>query len=134
MNLLKLSVGIKNIDELRERQIFNVNKYKKNIHITRFYPKKYEIIKNEGSMFWIINGYISARQKIIDFNKVEHEDGKLYCHIILDKNIIDTQVISHRPFQGWRYLVNDKAPKDLAVNEKINKGKLYKRLEDLCIL
>ena len=134
MNLLKLSVGIKNIDELRERQIFNVNKYKKNIHITRLYPKKYEIIKNEGSMFWIINGYISARQKIIDFNKVEHEDGKLYCHIILDKNIIDTQVISHRPFQGWRYLVNDKAPKDLAVNEKINKGKLYKRLEDLCIL
>ena len=134
MNLLKLAVGIKSIDELRERQIFNANKYKKNIHITRLYPKKYEIIKNEGSMFWIINGYISARQKIIDFNKVEHEDGKLYCHIILDKNIIDTQVISHRPFQGWRYLVNDKAPKDLAINEKTNKGKLYKRLEDLCIL
>lgn len=134
MNLLKLSVGIKNIDELRERQIFNVNKYKKNIHITRLYPKKYEIIKNEGSMFWIINGYISARQKIIDFHKVEHEDGKFYCHIILDKNIIDTQVTSHRPFQGWRYLINEKTPKDLAINEKINTGKLYKRLEELCIL
>ena len=85
-------------------------------------------------MFWIINGYISARQKVIDFHKVEHEDGKFYCHIILDKNIIDTQVISHRPFQGWRYLINEKTPKDLAINEKINTGKLYKRLEELCIL
>ena len=134
MNLLKLAVGIKNIDELRERQIFNSHKYKKNIHITRLYPKKYEMIKKQGSMFWIINGYISARQKIIDFHKVEHEDGKFYCHIILDKNIIDTQVISHRPFQGWRYLINEKTPKDLAINEKINTGKLYKRLEELCIL
>ena len=40
MNLLKLAVGIKSIDELRERQIFNANKYKKNIHITRLYPQK----------------------------------------------------------------------------------------------
>ena len=134
MNLLKLAVGIKNIGELRERQIFNSHKYKQNIHITRLYPKKYEMIKNQGSMFWIINGYISARQKIIDFHKVEHEDGKFYCHIILDKNIIDTQVTSHRPFQGWRYLINEKTPKDLAINEKINTGKLYKRLEELCIL
>jgi len=134
MNLLKLAVGIKSIDELRERQIFNANKYKKNIHITRLYPQKHEIIKNQGSMFWIINGYISARQKIIDFNKVEHDDGKLYCHILLDKNIIDTQVISHRPFQGWRYLIDEKTPKDLAQNERINTGKLYSILEKLCIL
>ena len=85
-------------------------------------------------MFWIINGYISARQKIVDFKKVEHDDGQFYCHIILDKNLIHTQVISHRPFQGWRYLNDKKTPKDLSVNELKNNGKLFKILEELCII
>ncbi|MBT3938093.1 MAG: DUF1489 family protein, partial [Pelagibacterales bacterium] len=79
-------------------------------------------------------GYISVRQKIIDFNKVKHDDGKFYCHIILDKNLINTQVIKHKPFQGWRYLIDEKAPKDLAMNELIKPGKLYKALEELCII
>ena len=134
MHLIKLAVGIKNIDQLRDRQAVRYKKYKKNIHITRLHPKKHEIIKNKGSMFWIINGYISARQKIVDFEKVEHDDGKFYCHIILDKKLIHTQVISHRPFQGWRYLNDKKTPKDLSVNELKNNGKLFKILEELCII
>ena len=119
MNLLKLAVGIKSIDELRERQIFNANKYKKNIHITRLYPQKHEIIKNQGSMFWIINGYISARQKIIDFNKVEHDDGKLYCHILLDKNIIVyllCKVMRNRSLMSFSVDTIDKMYNDEKVN------------------
>ncbi|MBT7077133.1 MAG: DUF1489 family protein, partial [Pelagibacterales bacterium] len=81
MNLIKLAVGITNINELIERQSLRYKKYNQNLHITRLFPKKYEIIKDKGSMFWIINGYISVRQKIIDFNKVKHDDGKFYCHI-----------------------------------------------------
>jgi len=134
MNLIKLAVGITNINELIERQSLRYKKYNQNLHITRLFPKKYEIIKDKGSMFWIINGYISVRQKIIDFNKVKHDDGKFYCHIVLDKNLINTQIIRHKPFQGWRYLKDEKAPKDLAAKELINPGKLYKALEELCII
>ena len=135
MNLIKLAVGINNINELRVRQALRYKKYNQNLHITRLFPKKHEIIKTKGSMFWVVNGYISARQKIIDLQRVEHDDGKNYCHIIFDKTIIETQVISHRPFQGWRYLRPEKAPRDLIVNEsKNNNGKLYAILEELCII
>ena len=42
-------------------------------------------------MYWIINGYISVRQKIINLEKVKHEDGKNYCHIILDQRLVETR-------------------------------------------
>ena len=36
--------------------------------------------------------------------------------------------------KNYLMIINEKTPKDLAINEKINTGKLYKRLEELCIL
>jgi len=101
MNLVKLAVGIKSVNELKTRQTLRYKKHNKNIHITRLFPKKFESIKNKGSMFWVINGYISVRQKIVSLEKVKHEDGKNYCHILLHKDLIETRNIRHRAFQGW---------------------------------
>ena len=135
MNLIKLAVGINNINDLREKQSIRYKKYNQNLHITRLFPKKYEMIKKNGSMFWVVNGYISVRQKIIDIKRIEHGDGKNYCHIIFDKVLVETQVISHRPFQGWRYLRPEKAPRELLLNEtENNSGKLYAILQELCII
>jgi hypothetical protein len=85
-------------------------------------------------MYWVINGFISVRQKIRDIKKVEHDNGIQYCHIILDKKLIETQVIRYRPFQGWRYLNMEKAPKDLSLDEKRLDGELIKILKELCII
>jgi hypothetical protein len=134
MNLIKLAVGIKNTDDLRLRQELKRQKYGYNTHITRLFPKRHIEIKNGGSMYWVINGFISARQKIKDIKKVEHDDGIKYCHIILDLKLIDTQVIRYRPFQGWRYLTVEKAPKDLSINNKEISGELIKILKELCII
>ena len=134
MNLIKLAVGIKSINELKVKQSLRLKQYNQNIHITRLFPKKYEVIKNKGSMYWIINGYISVRQSIIDFKKVRHDDGKNYCHIILDKKLIETKRMRYRPFQGWRYLRPEKSPKDSEVDEYGNSSNLYKILEHLCLI
>ena len=100
MNLKKLAVGVKNLEDLKIKQDLRYKKFNENVHITRLFPKKYEMIKDAGSMYWVINGYISVRQKIIDIKKIEHEDGLKYCHLILDNALIETQAVKQRPFQG----------------------------------
>ena len=133
MNIVKLAVGIDSVKDLKNRQELKRKQYGNNTHITRLFPKKYIELKNSGSMYWVINGFISVRQKIIDIKKVEHDDGVNYCHIILDKKLFETQVIRTRPFQGWRYLSIEKTPQDLSNNEEIN-GELVKILKELCII
>ena len=134
MNIIKLAVGINSVEDLKDRQELKRQKYGNNTHITRLFPKKYLEVKNNGSMYWVINGFISVRQKIRDIKKVEHDNGIQYCHIILDNKLIETQVIRFRPFQGWRYLNMEKAPKDLSLNEKRLDGELIKILKELCII
>ena len=134
MNLKKLAVGVKNLEDLKIKQDLRYKKFNENVHITRLFPKKYEMIKDEGSMYWVINGYISVRQKIIDIKKIEHEDGLKYCHLILDNALIETQAVKQRPFQGWRYLHPERTPMDLNINRKNASSELYRILEDLCII
>ena len=133
MHLVKLAVGISTINDLKVKQSFRFKAHNQNIHITRLFPKKFEIVKNKASMYWVINGHISVRQIIIDLKKVKHDDGKNYCHIILDKELTETRKMRYRPFQGWRYLSPEKCPKDLAIG-KYGHSELYKILEDLCIV
>ena len=85
MNIVKLAVGINSISELRSKQEFKRKKYGNNNHITRLFPKKHIEIKNGGSMFWVINGFISARQEIKDIKKVEiKEDRSVKLSLLFD--------------------------------------------------
>ncbi len=133
MNLVKLAVGISTINDLKVKQSLRFKTHNQNIHITRLFPKKFEIVRKKASMYWVINGYISVRQIIIDLKKVKHDDGKNYCHIILDQELTETRKMRYRPFQGWRYLSSERCPKDLAKG-KYEDSDLYKTLEDLCIV
>jgi len=134
MNLVKLAVGIKSVNELKVRQALRYKKHNENLHITRLFPKKFELIKNKGSMFWVINGYISVRQKIVSLKKVKHEDGKNYCHILLDQELIETRNTRYRAFQGWRYLKPENSPKDLLRDKSKINSELYKILQDLYLI
>ncbi len=40
-------------------------------------------------------------------------DGITRCAIVLDAEVIRTQAVPRRPFQGWRYLDAKDAPPDL---------------------
>lgn len=62
-----------------------------------------------GSLFWIINHAIVARSAILGFEKTE--DGR--WDIVLEPVLIRVHQQAKRAHQGWRYLTEDKAPKDV---------------------
>ena len=65
-------------------------------------------------------------------SQFKNDQTRSICHLILDKNVIPTEIISHRPFQGWRYL-NKNIPNDLILANK-NSRKIYLILKELCLV
>ena len=116
INLIKLSVGSESVESLidwqrnRSRQIKG-NRY---FHITRMWPKREADILAGGSIYWVIQGVVQCRQTIVGFDEVTGEDGIRRCAILLDNEIVRTEPVRKRPFQGWRYLDPKDAPRDLS--------------------
>ncbi len=117
VNLVKLSVGSESIESLvdwqrtRQRRI-NGHRF---FHITRMWPKREAEILSGGSIYWVIQGIMQARQTIIGFDEVIGEDGIRRCAILLDETLVRTEQVKKRPFQGWRYLSAADAPRDLSM-------------------
>jgi hypothetical protein len=115
VHLLKLSVGSESIDQMtdwqrhRSQQVADGQYY----HLTRMWPKRVDEILNGGSIYWVIKGEISARQRIIRFDEKIGADGIRRCGIVLNHEVIPTVTALKRPFQGWRYLTPQDAPADL---------------------
>jgi hypothetical protein len=119
LHLQKLCVGADSVEELegwiaqgladKKRQGLVVEQF----HVTRMMPKKDIEILDGGSLYWIIKGQIQVRQSILELRAVKDGDGISRCAIVLEPTLV--RVIPHprRPFQGWRYLPADDAPKDL---------------------
>lgn len=120
MNLIKLSVGSESLDTLRHWQAKGapqINGYA--AHITRMWPKQADaILQANGSIYWVIQGHIQARQRIAGFHETIAEDGIRRCAILLDPDLIPTAKTRKRPFQGWRYLKPDDTPRDLPHSAK----------------
>ncbi len=76
-------------------------------------PRRREEIVGEGSIYWVIAGVICVRQRILDLRPVTSDDGIERCDIVFDRRLVVTQRFPRRPFQGWRYLTGDDAPRDL---------------------
>lgn len=113
IHLKKLCVGAENVDILYERQCTIRKKFKKTIHITRMFPKKYIELRNGGSIFWVFKGYIKARQSILDIERFTGKDSIKRCKIFLSDEIILTTHKKERPFQGWRYFEDKDIPSDI---------------------
>ncbi|TAD71468.1 MAG: DUF1489 family protein, partial [Sphingomonadales bacterium] len=96
---------------------------------TRNRPTRHEECVG-GSLYWIINHAIVARSLILGFEKTE--DGR--WDIVLEPRLVRVHQQPKRAHQGWRYLTDDKAPKDVAEGEDIGDalpGKLAMKLERL---
>ena len=133
MNLVKLCVGVNTVEELEEWQVKRRQSgvYTAPEHITRFRPRRYEEVLNGGSLYWVINGKISARQRIVAFDqRIDHNDIKRWA-IVFDEQIVRTEPVPRRPFQGWRYLIPKKTPLDLPFQGNIgNIEKIILLFED----
>ena len=119
IHMIKLVVGIDTLEDFaawqaHERVMFEGQEA--NIVRTRFLPKKAEeILKSEGSIYRVIKNRIVCRQRIIGFDTYESSDKGTQSLILTDTDVIETVSTPHRPFQGWRYFDQAKAPKEKGV-------------------
>jgi hypothetical protein len=79
---------------------------------TRNRPRRAAELLDGGSIYWVIRGQISVRQRLLGFRSGHDADGRRHCLIEIDPALVPTLARSCRPFQGWRYLGHDAAPAD----------------------
>ncbi|HYG91635.1 MAG TPA: DUF1489 domain-containing protein [Azospirillum sp.] len=118
LHLIKLAVGIRDIDHLREVQARRAQARDDGSILvpvyTRMVPKRGAEIAGTGSLYWVIRGSTSVRQRVLSIDTGVDEDGKSYCIIGVDAELVPTVPTAQRPFQGWRYLEPAAAPSDLS--------------------
>ena len=112
LHLIKLSVGSETVETMSDWQARQEEKFGMRFHDTRMFPKRRTEILAGGSIYWVVKRKIRARQRIIALDNLHDESGKSFCRIVLDPEIVRTELVTKRPFQGWRYLVPSKAPPD----------------------
>lgn len=115
LHLIKLSVGTESVDSLSDWQDNPRAQGPDGLprHVTRMWPRREAELLQGGSIYWVIKGFVQARQRIIRLDEVDRGDGIRRCAIVLDPELIRTASAPRRPFQGWRYLENANAPVDL---------------------
>jgi hypothetical protein len=77
------------------------------------WPKRAGEVLNGGSLYWVFKGLVLCRQRVLRLDEVDRGDGILRCGIVLDPEVTRVASTPKRPFQGWRYLAPEDAPRDL---------------------
>ena len=113
LHILKLCVGAESVEDLLGWQKAHYGSGPA-LHVTRMWPKRAEEILAGGSLYWVIKGVILARQRILDLQQVTGADGVLRCALVLAPEVVRTEAMPRRPFQGWRYFAAADTPRDLA--------------------
>jgi|SRR5580698_1141047 hypothetical protein len=143
LHLIKLSVGCDSVRDLEDWIKEKLRQKRKNgekperTHITRMVPKRAEELVAGGSIYWVIRGEIMCRERILEVRPFVDKGGIGRCALVLDPKVILVQPRPYRAFQGWRYLADKDAPRDL---DKVAKGaaampeKLRRELRELGLM
>ena len=115
VHIVKLCVGCDSVEELAVWQRERLAARQDLVHVTRQTPRR-EGVGPQSSLYWVIGGFIRVRQRIMGLQEVRGADGVLRCGFELDPGLIPTESAPRRPFQGWRYLPESDAPRDLDPN------------------
>lgn len=117
LHLIKLAVGVRDVEHLAAvqapRSVERTGGGRAVPVHTRQTPKRAADLLPGGSLYWVIRGSVAARQSLLDLESGTDSDGDPFCRIWVSADIIPTCPLSHRPFQGWRYLAPEAAPADL---------------------
>jgi hypothetical protein len=120
LHLIKLCVGCDSVADLEDwiEQKLKEKKRRRqqpeHIHTTRMVPKRAEELAAGGSLYWVIKGQISCRERILDIRPFTDKDGIGRCRVVLDGKLVLVEPRPRSAFQGWRYLEPKDAPRDLA--------------------
>lgn len=120
LHLLKLCVGAESVEDHRAWIEARIDALRKaglppeQTHTTRMIPKRADEIIGTGSLYWVTKGKVQSRQRIVDIRPFVDAQGISRCDLVLDPELVLTVPQSRRPFQGWRYLKAEDAPRDLS--------------------
>ena len=120
LHLIKLCVGCDSVADLEDwikRKLKEKKKTRQkpeHIHTTRMIPKRAEELIDGGSLYWVIRGQISCREKILDICPFTDKEGISRCRVVLNGKLVLLEPRPRSAFQGWRYLEPKDAPRDLA--------------------
>jgi hypothetical protein len=136
MHLIKLAVGARDVADLAawEAAWMKAAGAAHFTHHTTHIPKKRDELLNGGSLYWVIGGFILARQRLVDIRSAEDETGRQRCGFILAPEIVQTEPRPKRPFQGWRYLCATEAPPDAQVASRDMPDAMRRELAALGLL
>lgn len=118
IHLVKLCVGAESVDDLEQWQARRCQELLARglpaspFHETRQTPKRADELLDGGSIYWVIKGTILVRQQIIDVVARTDRNGRNYCELVFDPELIPTEPQGRKAFQGWRYLKPEDAPAD----------------------
>jgi hypothetical protein len=119
LHLIKLCVGAESVDDLKswikKRLADKKKKGEKpeHIHVTRMAPKRADELLDGGSLFWVIRGQIMCREPLRAIRPYVDKEGVGRCRLVLGPKIVLVEPRPFRAFQGWRYLTEKDAPRDL---------------------
>jgi hypothetical protein len=119
LHLIKLAVGAESVQDMTDwvKQRLKEKKRKgqkpEHIHTTRMVPKRADELKDGGSLYWVIKGQVSCRERILDIRPFVDKEGIGRCRVVLDGKVVPVEPRPYRAFQGWRYYPEKDAPKDL---------------------
>ncbi|MDB5372235.1 MAG: hypothetical protein JWP04_877 [Belnapia sp.] len=116
MHLLKLSVGPKDVGQLRDIQARRALVDPPLRHQTRMMPKRAAELTEGGSIYWVVAGFVQVRQRILDIIEDAWDDGTRCAGLILDPVLVPVAARQVKAFQGWRYLAPEAAPADVAAS------------------
>ena len=140
IHLIKLSVGPKDVAELRAIQ---AKRRKEDAPLrawTRSFPKRIPEICDGGSIYWVVAGFVRVRQRILAIREEEWDDNTKCAALVLDPKLVAVEARPTKPFQGWRYLRPDEAPLDVNQDRAPSRGldrlppKLRRELTELCLI
>ena len=118
LHLVKIAQGIESPAALRRAQRRRLsaaaNGQGRLTHFTRNRPTRTDELLAGGSIYWVIRGYISVRQRLLDIAAATNARGVQGVELVFHPDLVATEPRRHRAFQGWRYLDAGRAPPDRA--------------------
>ncbi len=139
LHLTKLAVGVRDIEHLRELQAERAEKNPPLRHRTRNFPRRHQEVIDGGSMYWVVNGSMLVRQRVLDIIEDSWDHGSACAGLVLDPRLVPLAGRPTKPFQGWRYLRPAEAPPDLPAMARARGAAslpptLRRELQVLCLL
>ncbi|MXO59368.1 DUF1489 family protein [Altererythrobacter salegens] len=123
LHMTKIAFGAQSREEVREWFASGPSEMRLT---TRYLPKRHEEMVG-GSLYWIYDRTLIGRSPILGFE--QRDDGRWW--IRLERKLVPVEPRPKRAHQGWRYLAEEDAPRDLDAGEDPDKLMPARMVKDL---